>query len=125
MSIRIFIDILGVGVIFWSVARILHHAALCKADSGKIDKSSRALYYLSILFYFLGTFTSLIIGTIDGMCHKRLYHLHLSELRKMKAYVTLPKLQKQPFDEFCEEHEVGIYDSEAPLDIPYTWYSMR
>lgn len=123
MSIRFVIDILGLGVLFWSVARILHHAALRKADSGKIDNSSRALYYLSILFYILGTFSSLIIQAIDGMCHKRLYHLHLSELREMKAYVTLPNLQKQPFEDFCEEHEVGRTDSEAPLDIPYTWYS--
>lgn len=124
MPIRFIIDILGFGVLFWSIARILHHVALCKADSGKIDKSSRALYYLSIMFYLLGTITSLIIEAIDGMCHKRLYYLHLSELREMRAYVTLPKLQKQPFEEFCEEHGIGRYDSEAPLNIPYTWYSI-
>lgn len=123
MPIRFVIDILGIGVLFWSVARILHHLALLNADSGKINKSSRIIYYLAIVFYLLGTFSSLIIQAIDGMCHKRLYHLHLAELRKMKAYVTLPKLQKQPFEDFCEEHEVGLYDSEAPLDIPYTWYS--
>lgn len=123
MSIRFVIDILGVGVVFWAIARILHHTALRKSDSGKIDKSSRALYYLAILFYILGTFSSLIIQAIDGMCHKRLYELHLSELREMKVYVTLPNLPKQPFEEFCEEHEVGTYHSEAPLDIPYTWYS--
>lgn len=123
MSIRLIIDILGIGVIFWSIARIFHHAALCKADSGEVSKSSRIFYYLSILFYFLGTFSSFIIELIDGMCHKRLYHLHLSELREMKAYVTLPKLQKQPFEEFCEDHGIGRYDSNAPLDIPHTWYS--
>lgn len=123
MPIRFVIDILGIGVLFWSVARILHHLALLNADSGKINKSSRIIYYLAIVFYLLGTFSSLIIQAIDGMCHKRLYHLHLAELRKMKAYVTLPKLQKQPFEDFCEEHEVGLYDSEAPLDIPNTWYS--
>ena len=125
MPIRFIIDILGIGVLFWSVARILHHIALRNADSSKTNKSSRTLYYLAIVFYLLGTFTSLIIEVIDGMCHKRLYHIHLAELRKMKAYVTLPNLQKQPFDDFCEEHEVGRYHSEAPLDIPYTWYSFQ
>ena len=84
MNIRFIIDILGIGVLFWSVARILHHIALRNADSSKINKSSRTLYYLAIVFYLLGTFTSLIIEVIDGMCHKRLYHIHLADEHKQE-----------------------------------------
>lgn len=125
MSLGMIIDILGIGVIFWSIGRTLQHVALKKTDSGTITPSSRIFYYLSILFYILGTFSSILIGLIDGMCHKRLYELHLSEMRQLKTYVTLPTLPKQPFDKFCEEHDIGKFSSSAPIDIPYTWYSIR
>lgn len=127
MSFGLIIDILGIGTILWAIGRLMQHFALKKVDDDPyhVSKSTRFVYYSSILFYLLGTLSSLIIESIDGMCHKRLYHNHLAEMRSLKGYVTLPNLQMKPFDEFCEEHDIGKYSSSAPLDIPFTWYSIH
>lgn len=124
MSLSLVIDLLGVGVIFWSIGRLCFHLALIDLDKRHITRKSRVFYILTWVFYFLGNFSSLIIGGIDGMCHKRLYYNHLENLHKMKSYVPYDIKKREEFEKFCEEHEIGPDDSLAPLDIPFSWYTL-
>lgn len=124
MSLSLLIDLLGVGVIFWAIGRLCFHLTLIDFDKGRITWKSRVFYILTWVFYFLGNFSSLIIGVIDGMCHRRLYCKHLEEMHKMKTYVPFDIKKREEFERYCEEHEIGQYDSLAPLDIPFSWYTL-
>ena len=124
MSFELVIDLLGIGVIFWAIGRICFHLALLDLDNGCITWKSRVFYILTWVFYFLGFFSSLIIGGIDAICHKRLYHNHLMDLRKMKSFVPYNIKKREEFDKFCSEHGIGPGDSMAPLDIPFSWYTL-
>lgn len=125
MSFSLVLDLLGVGVIFWAIGRMFLHLALLDLDKAHITRKSRIFYVLAWIFYILGNLSSLIIGAIDGMCHKRLYHNHLAELRELRSFVphTIPK--REEFDRFCADHEVGPLDGQAPIDIPVSWYALR
>ncbi|WP_312615164.1 hypothetical protein [Oscillibacter sp.] len=118
----ILIDFLGIGVVFWSIGRIFHHISLVKEDSGS---NGKLFLTLAVIFYVLGNFSSLLIGVVDGMCHKRLYCNHLSEMQDLKAYFLLPALRKENLDDYCKKHGIGEFDSLAPLDIPESWYSLH
>ena len=124
MSLSLVIDLLGVGVIFWAIGRLCFHLALIALDKGNITWKSRVFYILTWVFYILGNFSSLIIGGINGICHKRLYYNHLMDLREMRAYVPYNIPKREEFEKFCSEHEIGPNDSWAPLDIPLSWYTL-
>lgn len=124
MSLSLVIDLLGVGVLFWAIGRLCFHLALLDLDNGRVTKKARILYVLTWIFYILGNLSSLIIGGIDGLCHKRLYYNHLSELRKLKSYVPYNIPKQEEFETFCSEHEIGPNDSIAPIDIPFSWYTL-
>lgn len=122
MSFALVIDLLGVGVIFWAIGRLFFHFALLDLDKGERTRKSRIFYILTLVFYILGNLSS-IIGLIDGICHKRLYYNHLAELRELKSYVPSDINNRSDFEKFCSEHEIDLYDSTAPLDIPFSWYT--
>lgn len=124
MSLSLVIDLLGIGVLFWAIGRLCFHLALLDLDNGRVTKKGRILYVLTWIFYILGNLSSLIIGGIDGLCHKRLYYNHLSELRKLKSYVPYNISKQEEFETFCSEHEIGPNDSIAPMDIPFSWYTL-
>lgn len=124
MSFDLVIDLMGFGVIFWAIGRLCFHLALLDFDNKHVTRKSRVLYILTFVFYILGNFSSLIIGGIDGMCHKRLYYNHLMELREVKSYVPNNIPKRKEFEKFCSEHEIGMGDSLAPLDIPFSWYTL-
>jgi len=124
MSLSLVIDLLGIGVLFWAIGRLCFHLALLDLDNGHVTKKGRILYVLTWIFYILGNLSSLIIGGIDGLCHKRLYYNHLSELRKLKSYVPYNISKQEEFETFCSEHEIGPNDSIAPMDIPFSWYTL-
>lgn len=125
MSLSLVIDLLGIGVIFWAFGRLFFHLALLDLDKGHVTRKGCILYVLTWIFYILGNFSSLIIGGIDGMCHKRLYCNHLMELRELKSYVPSNIPRQEEFEKFCSEHEIGPFDSTAPLDIPFSWYNLN
>lgn len=125
MSLSLVIDLLGIGVIFWAIGRLCFHFALLDLDNGRITRKGRVLYILTWVFYFLGNISSLIIGGIDGICHKRLYYKHLEDLRKLKAFIPPDIKKRREMEAFCREHEIGPYDSLAPLDIPFSWYTLH
>lgn len=124
MSLSLIIDLLGIGVVFWAIGRLCFHLALLDFDKGHITRKSRIFYILTWVFYILGNFSSLIIGGIDGMCHKRLYYNYLENLHRMKSYVPHNINKKDEFENFCKEHDIGPDDSLAPLDIPFSWYTL-
>ena len=124
MSLSLVIDLLGIGVIFWAIGRLSFHFALIALDKGNITWKSRAFYILTWVFYILGNLSSLIIGGIDGLCHKRLYYNHLMDLRKMKSYVPYNIPKREEFEKFCSENGIGTLDSLKPLDIPVSWYTL-
>ena len=124
MSFDLVIDLMGFGVIFWAIGRLCFHLALLDFDNKRITRKSRVLYILTFVFYILGNFSSLIIGGIDGMCHKRLFHKHLEEMRKIKSYVPFDIKKREEFEKVCEEYGIGRYDIPYPMDIPFLWYTL-
>ena len=124
MSFELVIDLLGIGVIFWAIGRICFHLALLDLDNGCITWKSRVFYILTWVFYFLGFFSSLIIGGIDAICHKRLFYKHLEEMRKINSYVPFDIKKREEFEKVCEEYGIGRYDIPYPMDIPFLWYTL-
>ena len=122
MLLSFLIDWLGVGVLFWAIGRIFFHLFLLNLETKHSARKIKAYYISTWLFYILGGFSSLLIGLIDGMCHKRLYHIHLQDLRTMKSFVPFDIRNREKFEEFCDLHGIGPHDSIAPMDIPISWY---
>jgi len=95
-------------------------------QNNDVRKNSKAkfFYTAAIVFYILGNLTSLIIGVIEGMCHKRLYHNHLADLRELRSLLMPVDRDFVRLEKFYDIHEIGRNDSLAPLDIPWTWYEI-
>lgn len=123
MSFESIIDLLGFGVIFWAIGRLCFHITLLDFDHNRVTRKTRVLYILTWIFYILGFLSSLIIGLVDAMCHKRLYHNYLTDLHRMKTFVPYNIKNREEFEKFCSDHNIGPYDSTAPMDIPFSWYT--
>lgn len=122
MELSMVIDLMGVGVLFWCAGRMCHHLYLKGMDSG-VQK--RAFYYAAIVFCILGNFSSLLISLVDGICHKRLFYRHLSELREVRRFASSSPDFGPEADRFYYRHYIGPGDPQEPMDIPESWYSLR
>ena len=86
------IEFLGLSVLSYMIARLLHYAVLKCEDADTHPRLRTVLCWVMYLFYFLGIIVTLLLGLIENLHRRRISKLHEADIRELRRrYAAVEK----------------------------------